>query len=155
MGTITESFVNLTDYLLTEHKKAKKSSDTQIITDHLLKPLLPTNIRVGTGVVADIKDRQVGPFDVVATVDGLPPFGAGSASTFLADGMVFILQVKDWAENDLTQFAQMAEHVKKLDRKKQVPVPCLAVSFKELPLTEISQLLNSKTGQAIDGVLSV
>jgi hypothetical protein len=156
MGTITESFGNLSDYLLSEYRKSKRqSSEAELLLTHLFKPLMPSAIRLGTGTVTDIKDRQVGPFDVVAVTDRFPPFSEGTASTFLADGVVFALQVRNWTESDLTQFGELSRQIKKLERNKKDPIPCVAVSFEPLPLRELSQFLNGKTGQAVDGVLCV
>ena len=133
MGTITESFGNLSDYLLATHQKTKKrASDVELVMSSVLKPFLPSGMRWGTATVTDIKDRQVGPFDIVAGVETFPPFSEGTAATFLADGVVFALQVRNWAESDLTQFGALADQLKKLERKKKEILPCLAVSFEPL-----------------------
>jgi hypothetical protein len=156
MGTVTESFGNLSDYLLASHQKAKKhASDVELIMSSVLKPLMPSGMRWGTATVADIKDRQVGPFDIVAGTDNFPPFSEGTASTFLADGVVFALQIRNWAESDLTQFGTLAGQLKKLERKKKEPIPCLAVSFESLSLPELSQFLKSKGGEPVDGIFCV
>ena len=156
MGTVTESFANLSEFLTEQNKKSKKrATQVDLILSKALKPFLPSAIHCGSGIIIDIKDREVGPFDLIATVDSFPPFGEGQASAFLGDGVVFALQVRDWAETDLTQFGEMALQIKKLERKKRVPIPCLAVSFGLLPLPELSQFLMSKQGQAVDGVLCV
>src|SRR5260221_4161400 len=142
MGTLTESFANLSEYLLAEQKKSKKrASAVELLLLKGLKPFLPSGIRSGSGTITDIKDRQVGPLDIVAAVDTFPAFSDGSAATYLADGVVFVLQVRDWAESDLTQFGELALQIKKLERKKKNLIPCLAVSFDLLPLPEISQFL--------------
>ena len=115
MGTLTESFGNLSDFLLEEHRKSKgRLSEADLILSRVLKPFLPSAIRCGSGTVTDLKDRQVGPLDLIATIDTFPPFSEGSAATFLADGVVFGLQVRNWTESDLSQFGQMARHVNKL-----------------------------------------
>jgi len=156
MGTITESFGNLSEYLLTEHQKSKhRASDLDLLTASLLKPFLPSAMRCACATVTDIKDRQAGPFDLVAGVDTFPLFSEGTASTFLADGVVFALQVRNWTESDLTQFGEMARQLKKLERKKQEPIPCVAVSYERLSLPELNQFLNSATGQCVDGVLCI
>ncbi len=156
MGTLTESFANLSDYLLAQRKKSKqRSTEVELVLSKVLGPLLPSGIRCGSGTITDIKDRQVGPLDIVAAVDTFPPFSDGSAATYLADGVVFVLQVRDWAESDLTQFGEMALQIKKLERKKKDPIPCVAVSFGLLSLSELSQFLNSKAGQPVDGILCV
>jgi len=156
MGTITESFGNLSEYLLAEHKKSKRRmSDLDLLASSVLKPFLPSAMRWGSATVTDIKDRQTGPFDLVAGIDSYPSFSEGTAATFLADGVVFVLQVRNWAESDLTQFGDLARQFKKLERKKKEPVPCLAVSFEGLSLPELSQFLNSKAGQFVDGVLCI
>jgi hypothetical protein len=154
MGTITESFSNLSEYLLTEQKKSKKhSTEVDLILTKLLKPFLPSGIRCGTGTITDIKDRQSGPLDVVASIETFPSFGDGQAATFVGDGVAFCLQVKNWAENDLTHFGELAAQIKKLERKKKNPIPCLAVSFGLLPIPEVTQFLHSSAGQSVDGIL--
>src|SRR5262245_16594198 len=156
MGTVTETFANLSDFLTDQNKKHKKrSAQTALILSRVLKPLLPSGIRCGPGVITDIKDRAVGPLDVIASIDSFPPLGDGQAATYLADGVVFALQIRDWSESDLAQFGEMAQHVKILERKKKTPIPCLAVSFGALALSELSQFLGSPKGQAVDGVLCV
>jgi hypothetical protein len=156
MGTLTESFDNLSGYLLAEQKKSKKrGSAAELVLSKLLQPLLPSGIRCRSGTLTDIKDRQVGPLDLVAGVESFPPFSDGSAAVYLADGVVFALQVRDWTENDLTQFGDMALQVKKLEIKRKNPIPCLAVSFGLLPLPELSQFLKSKAGEPVDGILCV
>jgi len=156
MGTITESFSNLSDYLGSEYKKSKKrSTQVNLVLSKVLEPLLPSSIRCGSGTIIDIKDRQVGPLDIIASVDAFPPFGDGQAATYLADGTIFVLQVRDWSENDLTEFAELAAQLKKLEKKKKTPVPCLAISFAPIELSEISQFLRSKPGQSLEGVLCI
>jgi hypothetical protein len=156
MGVITESFANLSDHLANEYKKSKKRlNQIDLILSKATKPFLPAGIRCGSGTITDIKDRQVGPLDVIATMDSFPPFGEGQAATYLADGVVFALQVRDWAESDLTQFGEMAAQIKKLERKKKNPIPCLAVSFGLLPVSEINQFMKGKSGQSVDGILCV
>src|SRR5882724_5327256 len=104
MGTVTESFANLSEYLADQNKKSKKrSAQVDLVLSKVLKPFLPSGIRCGTGTITDIKDREVGPFDVIAGIDSFPPLGEGQAATYLADGVVFALKVRDWAETDLTE----------------------------------------------------
>src|SRR6266700_82699 len=135
MGTVTESFVNLNEFLVEQNKKSKKRADqVNLVLSKLLKPFLPSAVRCGSGIIIDINDREVGPFDLIAAVDTFPAFGEGQASSYVADGVVFALQVRDWTESDLTQFGEMAFQTRKLERKKKVPIPCLAVSFGLLPL---------------------
>jgi len=156
MGTITESFGNLSEYLLVEYKKPKRrAAAADLLLTHVVKPFLPSAIRCGAGTVTDIKDRQVGPFDVVAAMDRYPPFSEGAASTFLSDGVIFALQTRNWSESDLTQFGEMSRQMKALERKTKTPVSSLAVSFEPLSLRDLSQFLNSKAGQAVDGILCV
>jgi hypothetical protein len=156
MGTITESFGNLGEYLLAERKGSKKRSvEIDLVLAKLLKPFLPSGMRCGTGTITDMKDRQAGPVDIVASTDNFPAFSEGPASTYMADGVVFCLQVKDWAQNDLTEFGKLASQIKKLERKKKSPIPCLAVSFSLLPLPELTSFLNSPAGQAVDGVVCI
>ena len=156
MGTITESFANLSDYLLKEQKTSKRSqAAATLVLTHLLKPFLPSAIRCAPATIIDRKDRQAGPFDLVAATDAYPSFSEGSAATFLLDGVVFALQVRNWAEHDLTQFAETASLLKKLEGKRSSPIPCLAVSFEPLPLSELSQFLKSKAGAHVDGILAL
>src|SRR5437879_4649841 len=145
MGTVTESFANLSEYLVGQHKKSKKRADqVDLVLSKLLKPLLPAAIRCGPGTITDVRDREVGPLDIIGSIDSFPPFGEGQASTHLADGVVFAVQIRDWAEADLTHFGDLSLQIKKMERKKKTAIPCLAVSFGPLPLAELSEFLNSK-----------
>jgi hypothetical protein len=156
MGTLTESFGNLSDYLLAESRQAdRRHSEGELLLRHLFRPMLPSAMRCGPGTVTDIKDRQVGPFDLVACIDRFPPFSEGAATTFLADGVVFALQSRDWSVADLTQFGEAAHQLKKMERKNPGSIPCLAVSFQPLPLAELSQFLSGKAGQSVDGVMCI
>jgi len=156
VGTITESFGNLSEYLLAEYKKPKRrGAAAELLVSNIVKPFLPSAMRCEAGTVTDIKDRQVGPFDAVAAIDRYPPFSEGTAATFLSDGVVFALQARNWAESDLTQFGELSRQLKALERKTKTPVSSLAVSFEPLPLRDLSQFLTSNAGQAVDGVLCV
>src|SRR5690242_12385231 len=104
MGILTESFGNLSEYLLVEHKNSKKGrSDADLVLSKVLAPHVPAGLRCGSGTLTDLKDRQVGPLDIVATIDSFPSFSEGQAATYLADGVVFCLQVRNWAVSDLSQ----------------------------------------------------
>ena len=156
MGSVTESFANLSDYLVAHGKTSKKRAEkVDLVFSKLLKPYLPVAMRCTSGAVTDIRDRQVGPLDIIGSIDSFPPLGEGPACTHLADGVVFALQMRDWAESDLTQFGEMALQIKKLERKKKTPIACLAISFGTMGLAELSQFLSSKQGQGVDGVLCV
>ncbi len=156
MGSVTESFANLSEHLAEEYKKSKKrAAQVQLVLSKVLTPHLPSAICLSSGTITDIKDRQVGPFDIICGIDRFPMLGEGQASVSLADGVVFALQIRDWSESDLTQFGEMALHVKNLDRKKKSPILCLAVSFDLLPLPELYSFLKSKAGQPVDGVLCI
>src|SRR5689334_9881378 len=118
MGSITESFSNLSDYLIGQNKKPlKRAGQIDLFLNKVLKPHLPAAIRCGPGVITDVRDREVGPLDIIASIDSFPPFGDGQAMTYMADGVIFALQVRDWAEADLTQFGEMALQIKKLEVK--------------------------------------
>ena len=81
MGTVTESFANLSEYLVGQHKKSKKRADqVDLVLSKLLKPLLPAAIRCGPGTITDVRDREVGPLDIIGSIDSFPPFGEGQAS---------------------------------------------------------------------------
>jgi len=154
MGTISESFGNLGDYLLAEKKKSQgRRVEVDLVLSKILKPFLPSGMRYGTGTIADIKDRHAGPIDIVASTESFPPFGDGQASAYLADGVLFCLQVKDWSQNDLTEFGALAQQIKTLERKKKNLIPCLAVSFGLLPLPELNSFLKSAAGESVDGVI--
>ena len=49
----------------------------------------PPRSAAAPGTVTDIKDRQVGPFDIIAAVDSFPPFGEGTASTLFVGRRCF------------------------------------------------------------------
>ena len=126
MGTITDSFANLNEHLVAEQKKLKKpGAAADLLLKKWLEPLLPSGLRCVTGTITDIKDRQIGPLDVIAVTENFPPFSEGLASTTLADGVVFCLQVRDWAENDLSQFGEMALQIKASNAKRRIAHPLL------------------------------
>ncbi len=77
------------------------------------------------------------------------------ASQFIADGVAFCLQVRDWKEEDLTQFAAMAGKLKALIRRTQAPLYCAVVGFDSLPANQVTEFMKSSAGQSIDGILSV
>src|SRR5271154_6711892 len=107
MGSITENFSSLSELLLADYA-AHRAPDREVLTSRLLRPLLPASFCCGMGQIVDLKDRQLGPFDIVVCWDAYPPLGEGMAHQFLADGVAFCLQVRNWKEQDLTQFASLA-----------------------------------------------
>lgn len=159
MSALSEHFLNLSELLLSEFEQAraagKRAAGRDIAISRWLTPLLPGIFHVGPGLVIDKKDRQAGPFDVVGCSEAFPAFGDGEARFFLNDGVAFCLNVRDWRENDLTQFGESAAMLKKMDRKSAVPIFCAAVSFTPLPVEEVIEFLNSPAGQSVDGVLSI
>lgn len=160
MGSITEHFSNLSDRLLSDYRARPKSgtsrvSERDIFISQFLRPFLPGPLRVGTGQLLDAQNRSVGVVDVVGCWDAYPPMGQGDASLFLADGVVFCLQVRNWTENDLTDFGRLAERIKALDRKTPVPIFCGVVSFEPLAIDQVSDFLKGPAAGAIDGVLSL
>lgn len=156
MGTLTESFANLTDLLLTKSKSAGRAStgDQPLITQWL-RPLLPSSIRCGPGTLLDAKDRHVGPLDVIASWEAYPPVGEAGASAYPIDGAIFCLQARNWVKEDLTQFAELASAIRKLDRRHTRPVFCGAVSYELLSLDQVLEFMRSPTGQSVDGVLTL
>src|SRR3954469_8923193 len=104
MAAITESFTALNDVLLSDLLN-RKGSEREIFQTRLVTPILPAAMRSGNGQLVDVKDRQVGPFDIVGCWEAFPPLGEGRACQFLADGVAFCLQVRNWKDEDLTQFA--------------------------------------------------
>lgn len=154
MGSVTENFSNLSQVLLADHQAAK-TPDREILSRRLVKPLLPAAFRSGMGQIVDLKDRQLGPFDIVGCWEAYPPLGEGMASQFLVDGVAFCLQVRDWKTEDLTEFAAMAGRLKALVRKTKAPIFCAVVGFDSLPAAQVSEFMKSAAGQAVDGVLSL
>jgi hypothetical protein len=154
MGSITENFSNLNEVLLTEYR-GRMFPERDILTSRFLKPLIPAAFRIGMGQIVDLKDRQLGPFDIVGCWEAFPPLGEGMASQFLVDGVAFCLQVRNWKEQDLTQFAAMAGKLKALSRKTKSPILCAVVGFEPMPADQVSEFMKSSAGQAIDGVLSI
>jgi hypothetical protein len=154
MASVTENFANLSQVLLADYE-AKKSHGRDILVNRLLKPLLPSAFRIGTGQIVDLKDRQLGPFDIVGCWENFPPLGEGIASLFLVDGVAFCLQVRNWKEEDLTQFAATAVKLKALSRKTKSTIICAVAGFEALPADQVSEFMKSSDGQAIDGVLSI
>jgi hypothetical protein len=154
MGSVTENFSALAQVLLADHQ-TKKSSDRDIFASRVLKPLLPSSFRMGRGQIMDLKDRILGPFDIIAGWEAYPPLGEGIAQQFFGDGVAFCLQVRDWKEEDLTQFAEMAGKMKALVRKTKTPIACAVVGFDSLPEKQVAEFMKSSSGQSIDGVLSI
>ena len=154
MGSVTETYTSLSDVLLSDYA-ARRVPERDILTSRLLRPLLPGVFRCGMGQVVDVKDRQVGPFDIVACWEAYPPLGEGMAHLFFADGVAVCLQARNWKEEDLTQFAALAGDVKKLERRKKSPIFCGVVGFESLPAKQVSEFLRSPAGLALDGVLSL
>lgn len=159
MGTITESFSNLTELLLNQKTRSQGSAATSAGSEFLisrwLKPVLPSAVRCSQGVIVDVKDRQIGPFDVIGCLEAYPIFGEGAASTFLSDGVIFCLQARNWAVSDLTEFGEMAAQLKKLEGERSFPLICAAVAFDALSLEHVAEFLKSPGGQAVDAVLSL
>jgi len=159
MGTLTDKFSDLSEVLKAEYQKAAAASRPgaggAILNQRLLRPLLPSQVRCGPGTIIDVKDREIGPIDAVGCSDVWPAIGDGAATSYLLNGVIFALQAKDWAVNDLTQFGEMASQLKSLERQAAEPVFCAAVSFTDIPLKEISDFLKSPVGNAVDGVLVI
>ena len=116
MGSITDSYSALSEVLLAD-QRTHKSPERDILSNRLLRPLLPAAIRLGRGQIVDVKDRVLGPFDIIGCGDAYPLLGEGMGAQFLADGVAFCLQVRNWKEEDLTQFADMAMKLKSLIRR--------------------------------------
>lgn len=158
MGTITDKYADLANLLRVEGQRAgplsAKGAPVPLI-DYFLRPLLPLAIRCGPGTIIDVKDREVGAFDAVGCADAWPPVGHGSATTYLLDGVVFTLQMRDWSASDITQYGQMAQQLKSLERATSRPVFCGAISLAPLSLREIQDFLSGPSGQAVDGILVV
>jgi len=156
---ITEYFSTVTDVLQADFKAAQKQPQrgqlTSIIQDRLLKPFLPPTVRMGSGFVVDMKERQAGPFDCVVSGGSWPPFGQGESSVWLADGVQFCLSARDWASSDLSQFAESAKAAQSLHRQSGQPIPCLAFSFGDLLIPEVLEFMQSPQGQAVDAVMSL
>ena len=159
MGTLTENFAQLTELLLAEYRRARdqgtRGPERKILLDRVFKPLMPGALRCGTGVISDLKDRQAGPFDIVGCWEIFPPLGEAPACTYLADGAAFCVQSRNWAVDDLTQFAQEAARLRKLERKRPEPPFCAVVSFEPLAAAQVMDFMKSPAGQAIDAVLSI
>ena len=159
MGTVTDKFADLTEVLRAEYVRdsgtPRPALGGQILIEKLLRPLLPAAIRVGPGTVVDVKDREVGLFDAVGCAEAWPPIGTGSATTYLLDGVAFVVQARDWASSDLTQFGELAQQLKGLGRSTARPLWCGAVSFNDVALAEIRDFLASPAGSALDGMISL
>jgi hypothetical protein len=154
MGSITDNFANLSQVLLAD-SRSKTSSYREIVLNRLVKPLLPSAFRAGTGEIVDLKDRKLGPFDVLIGAESFPPLGEGMAQLFMADGVALCLQVRDWTQEDLTQFAEMAGRLKALVRKSKIPIYTAVIGFDSLPASQVNEFMKGSSGQSIDGVLSV
>lgn len=154
MGLITESFGNLGDFLVGEYRKSPNpAASATLLLSHLIRPLMPAGVRAGTGTVIDVRERQVGPIDVLASLDSFPAFGEGPSSIYVSDGVLFAIQARNWADHDLTQFGALAQQLKSLERQRQPQISCLAISYEPLPLNELHSFMEGPAGKAIDGIL--
>lgn len=157
MGTLTDKFSDLCDVMKMEYQKAtataRPGAGGEILLQRLLRPLLPAQIRCGPGTILDVKDREVGPIDVVGCSDGWPPIGDQAATAYLLNGVIFAVQAKDWAVNDLTQFGAMSQQLKNLERQASQPVFCAAFSFTDIPQKEIADFMAAPSGRPVDGVI--
>lgn len=152
MGSISDHFSNLSDWLLTNAPTSSALQES--LLSHLLRPLLPTPIRLGMGQIVDAKDRPVGPFDVVGCWEAFPPLGEGKATLFLIDGVVLCLHVrKKWSVEELKELGEVARQAKSLDRKSRTVLFCAAVSAEPLPYERVLNFLQSSAGAALDGIL--
>jgi hypothetical protein len=152
MGPLTESYANLSAYLAAQRAQERAP---ELLIQKFLRPLLPTAMRLGSGLVMDSRERTAGPFDILGGSDLLPSFGDGKASVFFSDGVVFCLQASDWAAHPLSDFGHVASQLKKVERRAKVPILCAAISFTPLPLAQLSEFLRGSEGQSVDAVLSL
>jgi hypothetical protein len=160
MGSVTEAFANLNALLLSEEQApnvptTERKREKDLLVTRVLRPYLPASIRMSPGTVVDVKDRQVGPFDIIGGLEQFPAFGDGMASIYPVDGVLFSLHVRDWGVEDLSDFGRLSALLKKLERKAPAPAFCAAVAFGRLGLDELSEFLRGPEGQAIDAVFSV
>jgi hypothetical protein len=159
MATITESFANLSTFLLAEFQRESTFATArphararQLLVDRFLRPLLPTSVRVGPGTLIDVRDRGVGPFDVIACSDAFPPFGDGLETRFLVDGAIFACNMRDWAAEPISDFAKWAMQVKNLERAQTQPLLCAALSYTPVSLEELKDFMQGPEGKAVDAV---
>ena len=87
--------------------------------------------------------------------DFWPPIGQGAANFYLADGVIFCLSARNWATQDLTEFAVKAKELKSLKRKTPAPVLCAAFSYTPLEASEVMEFMKSSAGASIDAVFSL
>jgi len=158
MGAITESFSQLADWLLAEQRKnaAHRSSslESELLVTRLLRPLLPAQVRIGPGSALDVRDRQVGPFAILGTIDSYPVLGDGPASVSPVDGIVFCLHARPAESANLSEFAEQCARLKRLERRAD-PVFCAAVAYGPLSPQEVKEFLQGKEGESVDAVLSL
>ena len=162
MGTITENYSNLNDLLVLDYRRrAEKTvggpkTPRDILLSRVLRPTLPANLRLGPGTVIDVKDRPVGPFDMVGCWESYPAFGEGNATTFLIDGVVFCLAVRpSWTFESLSKLGEAALNFKSLSRKASQTILCLAVGFEVLAYQVVSDFLKTPVGNSVDGICSI
>jgi hypothetical protein len=156
---ITDYFASLTQVLQLDYASVQKAPHhgemLKLLYKRFLDPLLPVSVQHSAGFVLDIRERQAGPFDVVAASDFWPPVGQGEANMYLSDGVIFCLSARDWATADLTQFAVTAKELKALKRKAPQPILCTAFSYTPLETSEVLEFMKSSAGDSIDTVFSL
>jgi hypothetical protein len=163
MGSLTEGFASLSDFLRAPQQTAAPTASgapgrrmsAERLTRHLLRPLLPAAVRLGPGSVLDLGDRQVGPFDNVACQDAYPAFGDEGAAQYLADGVIFALNARDWAAEALSDFASWSRQLKGLTRRKPQPIFAAAVSLDPMALDQLGDFLRGPEGASVDAVLCI
>jgi hypothetical protein len=162
MGSITDSFADLAGFLQSARVQpaprapsSTKLSESQVFTQHFLKPWLPSSLRIGPGAIFDPRDRMVGPYDIVGASDLCPPVGEGGAARYPLEGVLFSLNIRDWAKDDLSAFGASVADLKKLERKNTMPPLCAAATFDLVPLSELAEFFKAPEGQSIDAVLVI
>ncbi len=157
MGSISESFQQLSEVLLAEAQKpiTTRPTESVLLWQRLLRVVLPAAVRISSGSIVDIRDRQVGPFDLIASLDAYPIFGDERVSIVPADAVIFCLQVRSLEASNLSEFGTTAASLRKLESQSPAPTFCAAVVFGLLPLLELSEFMKGSEGQAVDGVLSL
>jgi hypothetical protein len=161
MGSITDSFADLAGFLQSARGKSATCassaalSESDVFTKHFLKPWLPASLRIGPGAIFDPRDRMVGPYDIVGASDLGPAIGEGGAARYPFEGVLFSLNVRNWAKEDLSAFSASISDLKKFERKNKMPPLCAAVTFDLIALSELTDFFKAPGGQSIDAVLVI
>ena len=89
----------------------------EALLDAVLRPMLPTPYKAGTGVIVDVQGRQSGQCDLIIWDDSIlaPLYMAGNAGLFPIEAVVAVVEVKSkLVPSDFTQIFRVFSGLKEM-----------------------------------------